>query len=104
MAASLSMVTGREVDRSLLAANLISALHTMDRTLLSGREEMMKLYRSRCITLGREISLVRADGSVRHGRALTVDPEGALVVQFPDGTTEAVSSGEVSVRGMYGYL
>lgn len=104
MAASLSMVTGTEVDRSLLAANLISALHTMDRTLLSGREEMMELYRSRCITLGREISLVRADGAVHHGRALTVDPEGALVVQFADGTVEAVSSGEVSVRGMYGYI
>ena len=30
--------------------------------------------------------------------------DGALVVVFPDGHREAVSSGEVSIRGMYGYL
>ena len=50
-----------------------------------------------------EISLVRGD-EIRHGRALDIDGEGALVVAFPDGHTEAVSSGEVSVRGMYGYV
>jgi hypothetical protein len=27
-----------------------------------------------------------------------------LVVKFDDGTAQAVQSGEVSVRGMYGYV
>ena len=103
MAASLAMITERPVDRWAVAAALICALQDMDRELLTGREAMMEDYRSRCITLGKDISLVRADGVVRHGHALTVDGEGALVVEFPDGHREAVSSGEVSVRGMYGY-
>lgn len=41
---------------------------------------------------------------VRHGLAQDIDEDGALVVRFPDGHTEAVNSGEVSVRGMYGYV
>jgi S-DNA-T family DNA segregation ATPase FtsK/SpoIIIE len=33
-----------------------------------------------------------------------MDDDGALMVEFSDGTVETVNSGEVSVRGMYGYL
>ena len=40
----------------------------------------------------------------RYGRALDVDENGALVVAFTDGTVGTVNSGEVSVRGMYGYV
>lgn len=104
IAASLSMVTGNPIDRSRIAAALMDSFFRMDETLLTGVDAMMEAYRRDCITLGQDISLVRADGAVRHGRALTVDPEGALVVLFSDGTAEAVSSGEVSVRGMYGYV
>ena len=35
---------------------------------------------------------------------VNVDDEGALLVRFPEGTVETVNSGEVSVRGMYGYV
>jgi len=33
-----------------------------------------------------------------------MDDAGALIVEFADGHRETVNSGEVSVRGMYGYL
>ncbi len=103
MAASLSMVTGRAVDPSRVAAALITALEAMSRSLLTGQEAMLAQYRRDCVTIGRDISLVRGD-TLRHGHALDVDGSGALIVRFPDGHTEAVASGEVSVRGMYGYL
>ena len=64
---------------------------------------MLTQYRKDCITIGQEISLVRGE-EVRHGKALDVDKEGARVVRLPYGHTEAVNSGEVSVRGMYGYV
>ena len=104
IAASLSMITGHSIDRSRVAAALMEAMYQMDKTLLTGQPAMMDRYRAGCITLGQEISLVRADGNVRHGTALDIDAEGALVVQFSDGHLETVTSGEVSVRGMYGYL
>ena len=103
IAASLSMVTGTEIDRPKVAAAIMDALHQMDRQLLTGKEELLDQYRKDCITIGQEISLVRGD-EVRHGLALNVDDQGALVVRFPDGHAEAVNSGEVSVRGMYGYI
>ena len=102
-AGSLSMVTGLETDRTVVAACLIEAFCEMDKTLLTGKSQMMARYRGNCITVGRDISLL-LPGEIRHGHALSVDDEGALVVRFTDGTVEAVQSGEVSVRGMYGYL
>ena len=38
------------------------------------------------------------------GRAVAVRDDFSLEVAYPDGSTEAVSSGEVSVRGIGGYL
>ena len=103
IAGSLSMVTGHTVDRFRVAAAELDALYAMSQGLLTRQEAMLEQYRKDCITIGQEISLVRGE-EVRHGKALDVDDAGALVVLFPDGHTEAINSGEVSVRGMYGYV
>lgn len=103
MAASLSMIAGKPVSPALLAAKMMEALFSMDQVLLTGRDEMLRSYRKNCITLGKEISLVRGT-EVRHGRALDINEEGALLVEFSSGQKEFVSSGEVSIRGMYGYV
>lgn len=102
-ACSLAMAAGHEIHRCRMAAAMMEALWRMDASLLTGKEEMLRFYRSRCVTLGKEISVVKGE-EIRHGKALDVDGDGALVVRFSDGRTEAVSSGEVSIRGMYGYL
>ena len=104
IAASLSMVTGREIDRAKVAASMMEALHRMDSMLLSRKQEILEQYRKDCITIGQEVSLLRVGEPVRHGRAVDMDDEGALMVEFDDGHRETVNSGEVSVRGMYGYL
>jgi len=103
MAGSLSSVTGQTIDRTKVAAAMIDALYRMDQTLLTGKSAMIDRYRADCITLGKEISLVRGD-EIRYGTALDIDEAGALLVRFVDGHNEYVNSGEVSVRGMYGYL
>ena len=103
IAGSLSMAAGQTVDRFRVAAAELDALYAMSRGLLTRQEAMLEQYRKDCITIGQEISLVRGE-EVRHGKALDVDDAGALVVLFPDGHTEAINSGEVSVRGMYGYV
>ena len=103
MAGSLAMSAGKEINRSRVAAAMMDALYQMDLSLLTGKAVMLRRYRESCITIGQDISLLR-DGEVRYGKALDVDDNGALVVKFPDGTVQAVNSGEVSVRGMYGYV
>ena len=104
IAASLSMVTEKEIDRARVAAAMMDSLYKMDAILLTGKSDILDRYRQNCITIGQEISLLRAGEEVRHGKAVDMDDEGALLVAFPDGHTETVNSGEVSVRGMYGYL
>ncbi len=103
IAGSLSMVTGKEIDRAAVAAHMIQAMHNISLMLLSFKEAILDTYRSDCITLGKPVSLVRADGDVRHGTALDIDEDGALIVEYSPGCREIVNSGEVSVRGMYGY-
>ena len=103
IAASLSMATHREVSPAALAAAIMEALSSMDNTLLSGKAAIMDRYRAGCITLGKEVSILRGD-VVSHAKAVGIDDEGALLVSYPDGRVEAVNSGEASVRGMYGYV
>ncbi len=66
-------------------------------------ESWMSEYRRLCLSLGREVRVVSADGDFT-GRALDVDDEGELIVETQDGSRRTVRSGEVSVRGLFGYL
>lgn len=103
MAGSLSMIAGKPISREKVMGALLRALWEMDQKLLLEPYPGMEQYRRDCMTLGQEISLIRGD-KIRHGLALNVDDQGALVVRFVDGHTETVNSGEVSVRGLYGYV
>ena len=103
IATSLSESTNSEVSIPAMTAASLASLAAMSDRLLSHRQEILDQYRKDCVTIGKEISVVTPT-SVRHGVAVDVDAEGALVVDFPDGKREAVNSGEVSIRGMYGYI
>ena len=103
MAGSLAMIAGHPVDRNVLAATMAEALYAMNHRLFTGKEQIMDQYRRDCITVGREISLHRGT-EIRHGTAVDVDDDGALLVEFTPGHVEAVNSGEVSIRGLYGYV
>ena len=103
IATSARMVLGRETDRERLIAEMVRALEAMDRTLLRSPAAMLERYRRDCITLGQSVSIVRGD-EVRHALALDIDSEGGLIVRYDSGETGTVTSGEVSVRGLYGYI
>ena len=97
------MAAGKDVSPAALAAALMEKLSDLSSRLLTSKPAIMDRYRLRCITLGREVSLHKAD-TVTPAIAVGVDDEGALVVEYPDGRREVVSSGEASIRGMYGYV
>ena len=103
IAGSLAMVSGKRIDRAAVAAAVIDALAGMDGMLLAEHHAIIAQYRNNCITIGQEVSVVRGE-SIRYGKALDVDENGGLIVAFRDGGVETVSSGEVSVRGLYHYV
>ena len=102
IATSCRILCGQAAHRPALIARMVEALEQMSRNLSDSHTTLAR-YRKDCITIGQKISVLRAD-DIRHGTALDVDESGALMVLFEDGHTEAVSSGEVSIRGMYGYV
>lgn len=101
IATSVAMITGSETDRSALAAAMIRHLHNMV-DALSRPGHTMERYRRDCITIGQQIRVVYGNHT-RYGRALSVDDDGGLAVEYDDGEIATVTFGEVSVRGMYGY-
>ena len=103
MAVSVRQLTSAPCSPARLAAALTEALFQMDAGLLSAKKQLMDDYRKRCMTLGKQIVILQGD-TVRHATALDLDENGGLLVRYDDGQCQTVCSGEVSIRGMYGYL
>ena len=82
---------------------LIRQLEVMSREILTGKREWIGQYARDCITIGRHVRVIRGE-KTRTGTAKAIDENGALVVQYDDGETGVVFSGEVSIRGSDGYI
>ncbi len=103
MATSVQQWTKAPVVPGILAGHLIRSLSEMNKKLLTQKEKIMAAYRTDCMTVSREIMVVRGE-EIRYGTATDIDSDGGLIVRFADGSIETVQSGEVSVRGLYGYV
>lgn len=102
-AGSLGQILGKPVDRARLAAALIRQLERLSRELLTGKPRWIAQYARDCITIGRQVKVIRGS-SERFGTATGIDENGALLVQYDNGETGVVFTGEVSIRGRDGYL
>lgn len=103
IAVSLSQELGRTVRRAELAAQIILALDRMYANYPEDRAEYLAKYRADCITTGHQVQLITPT-TRRQAFALEIDDDFNLVVELYNGKKETVYAGEVSVRGMYGYL
>ena len=104
LATSLEQELGRPVSRAALAAALIAALDRMYSALRSGAlEPYLAAYRRDCVNLNKQVQLLGRDGR-ETVTAIEIDELFGLVVRDADGAVRTVRSGEVSVRGMYGYV
>lgn len=103
MATSLAQELGRTVRRSVLAAEVIRALDRMYAGFPHNKQEYLDKYRADCLTPGNQVQLI-TPVSRQEAYAVEIDDEFRLVVELPGGARKALSAGEVSVRGMYGYV
>ena len=105
MATSVNEAAGSNVSRAALIAAMLEEIDALyDALCRDDTAAYLAEYRARCVNLGKTVQLIRPDGSRDTVTAETVDEEFSLVVRYPDGHQETVRSGEVSVRGMYGYV
>ena len=104
-ATSLSLEAGRSFRRSSLIAAILKAfekdyaafLKTGDLSLL------LEEYNACLVNRGKEVCILDPSGEYR-AVAEGIDESGSLLVTLPDGTRREIISGEVSVRGIYGYV
>ena len=103
IATSLGQFLDRPPRRGDLAAALIGELDQLWRAFPQGKGEVLAEYRERCVTVGRAIRVIRPDRSYE-AQALEVGGDFSLLVGLPDGEQERIFTGEVSVRGLMGYI
>ncbi len=103
MATSLRQELGISVSRPVLAAEMIRAFNRLGEDLGGDYSRYLADYRRDCVTIGKQVQLLWQDRR-ETVEALDVDDQFGLVVRHKDGHTEVIRSGEVSVRGMYGYV
>ena len=88
--------------REILTAYLAALETAVDRLEGEGAASILADCRARMCTLGQP---VRVSGSVSFaGVAEELDEDGALLVRDEDGTLRRVVAGDVSVRGVMGYV
>ncbi len=104
-ATSIALELGEDQNRAQLIAVIMKHfeddyerfLKTQDLSLL------MDEYNRQLLNKGRKVRVLQP-GHEYTGEALGINKMGDLLVKKEEGTVEAVYAGEVSVRGVYGYV
>ena len=104
-ATSLKIELGQSVKRSALIAAVMKRFEENYETFirtgdLSGIQDQ---YNSLLVNLDRDVRVLEP-GHEYNGHALGINSTGELLVEKEDGTTAEIFAGEVSVRGIYGYV
>ena len=103
-ATSLLLEGGKPVNRAALAAAVMESwenyyqqfLETLDFSILK------EAYNQRLVNCGRAVKVLAPKGDYT-GLSHGINDRGELLVELEDGQLRKVMSGEVSVRGIYGY-
>ncbi len=98
-AGSLLMLTGTAPERNTLLKAVVSEVRNRAAMPFA---DCLDEYRRRRVNLGRSVKILGADGE-RVAEAVDVAPNGYLICRNENGFFE-VGSGEVSVRGLNGYI
>jgi BirA family biotin operon repressor/biotin-[acetyl-CoA-carboxylase] ligase len=95
-ATSLRIETRRTLDRSAMAVAILRTFHAWVDRLTDNFPLVIEAASRRSSLIGKTIAIQCVDNRVE-GRAVGLDPDGKLLVEFPDGTTQAFGAGEASV-------
>lgn len=105
MASSISLETGTQVNRAELLGTFLNAFERYYEIFME-TEDLSRLvdeYNFLLVNRGKEVKIVEKNKE-RILAAVGIDKKGRLLVKNEVGKQEAIISGEVSVRGLYGYV
>lgn len=104
-AGSVSMVSGHELTAEETATEILNELEPLWNTLNnSGFEVLRPEYEKKCMTVGREVCVMTPNGKISYqGTAVGIALDGCLLVKHGENIVP-VYAGEVTVRGIDGYI
>lgn len=105
IAGSLKQAAGHAIARAELVAVVMEELEDLYGTFLKTEDlsALKEEYNKHCVTCGHEIRVLEP-GHEYTGTTEGINDNGELIVKKTDGKTVCVYAGEVSVRGLYGYV
>ncbi len=106
-ATSLKIEGDKVIERECLVAEILNSFELYYEHFCTDGDlsRLTKYYNSILINKGKKVKIVgnlKEDSFI--GEAIGIDELGRLLVRLEDGTIEIIVSGEVSVRGLYGYV
>lgn len=102
-ATSMYIETGKKFERCAIIRAFVEKFEVLYKKFLTGGiATLAEDYRKLCVTIGKEVSVIYP-GRIVNGKAVDINDRGELIVETENGII-TVGSGEVSVRGMYGYI
>lgn len=103
-AASLNRESGRQVSRSQLIVNVMKVFEEVYEVFRKdGMSGLWERYNSMLVNKDREVRVLDPEGEFQ-GISRGINEKGELLVEREDGKLVEVYAGEVSVRGIYGYV
>ncbi len=104
VAVSVKMLTGREYRRDRIIAAVMKwfGIYYGEFLKTESLKNLRDEYNKYLIHMGKDVEIIRENTKYRM-KSLGIDDNGELIVER-DGNIETVISGEVSVRGVYGYV
>lgn len=101
---SLKIETGKKVNRKELLGLFLNRFEELYIPFVERDDfsNTLKVCREKSILIGKEVKLIRGSEE-RKGKVVGLNDDGELEVDYGNGVIENVLSGEVSVRGLYGY-
>jgi BirA family biotin operon repressor/biotin-[acetyl-CoA-carboxylase] ligase len=104
-AGSLRMATGVYTDRMLLASSILDLFEDLYlKYCNNGGSGLVEEYRKASLTIGRMVRVSTPAGDFFEGKAEDFEEDGSLLVRLDDGSVKKVYSGDVSLRGVAGYI
>lgn len=102
-ATSLLIETGEKHNRARIVQSVLTEFEILYTDFLeNGLKNILTEYKSLCVTLNRDVQVVYKHETII-AAAVDIAEDGSLIIE-KDGKRITVSSGEVSVRGIYGYV
>lgn len=105
IASSVFLETGRKIKRSQVVADFAKEFERYYEIFMQTQDMsgLLTEYNSRLINAGKEVKIIDMKNEFT-GSAIGIDENGELLVKRENGYVEKIIAGEVSVRGLYGYI